>query len=62
MIKPKTKLIGVKCSESAFVAVEKIANELEISNGEVLRRALTYYLDELQRQEREVKGATENET
>lgn len=57
MIKAKNKIIGVRCSESAFVAVEKIANELEISNGEVLRRALTHYLDELQRQEREAKGA-----
>lgn len=55
MIKAKTKLIGVKCSESAFLKVEEIANELEISNGEVLRRALNCYLDSLREKKRKEK-------
>ncbi|MBA7610760.1 hypothetical protein ES703_17973 [subsurface metagenome] len=56
MIIPKTKLIGVKCSESIYNRVELLANKLEVSNGEILRRALNAYLHKLQEQERQSKG------
>jgi len=56
MIKAKTKLIGVKCSESMFDRVELLAEKLEVSNGEVLRRALDAYLHQLQKEERKAKG------
>lgn len=62
MIKVKNKIIGVRCSESIFERVELLADKLEVSNGEILRRALNAYLHQLQKEEREAKGATENET
>ena len=57
MIKRKTKLIGVKCSEAIFDRVVLLADKLEVSNGEILRRALNAYLHELQEKERKEKGA-----
>ncbi len=56
MIKAKHKIIGVRCSESIFERVELLANKLEVSNGEILRRALNAYLHQLQAEEKEANA------
>jgi len=55
MIKAKRKIIGVRCSEAIFDRVELLANKLEVSNGEILRRALKAYLHQLQKKEKNYK-------
>jgi len=62
MIQKLKRELSLRLSEKAYQSIVQFSDKLQISKGELLRRAINELLHRYQREERKAKGATENET
>lgn len=62
MIKRLEKELTIRLSEGVYESIRQFSDKLQISKGELIRRSINELLHRYQREEREAKGATENET